>query len=347
MYERKGRPLPFFMEKLMKKAVLPGIKADLTLKSGAIPTLKAGEALIALKAAALNKRDWWIQQGLYAGLRFPLVPGSDGSGIVADVGHDADQSWVGKSVIINPAFNWGQEESHQGPDFQILGLPQDGTFAEYVKVPVTQLHAKPEHLSFEEAAAIPLVGLTTYRALFTRADLKPGEKLFISGIGGGAATMALQLAAAVHAEIYVSSSQNHKIEQAIALGAKGGVIYTQSNWAETLQTEAGQFHVVLDSALGDSFESYLELCQAGGRIVFFGGTAGNIPELNGRRVFWKQLNIMGTTMGSPLDFKHMLAFVEQHKIKPVIEQIFPLEDINMAFQKLNDPSAFGKIVIQI
>lgn len=331
----------------MNKAVLPGIKQDLVLESGQKPGLKAGEALVALKAAALNKRDWWIQQGQYAGLKFPLVPGSDGAGQVVEVAAPEHEHWLGKAVIINPSLYWGDKESHQGPDFQILGLPQDGTFAEYVKIPVSQLHIKPGHLSYEEAAAIPLVGLTTYRALFTRAGLKPGEKLFISGIGGGAATMALQFALALGCEAYVSSSQGHKIESAKLLGARAGVLYTQSDWAETLQTQAGAFEVILDSALGKHFEAYLELSAPGGRIVFFGGTAGNLPELNGRRIFWKQLNVMGTTMGSPADFRNMLAFVNKHKIRPVIDSSFPLDAVNTAFKRLVAPEAFGKIILTI
>lgn len=335
------------MSKSILKATLSGTKQALVVELGSMPLLQKDEALIQVKAAALNRRDWWIQQGQYAGLKFPIVPGSDGSGIVTEVANAEDEHWIGQSVIINPSMNWGDTESHQGSDFNILGLPTDGTLAEYVKVPVKNLHVKPAHLSFEEAAAIPLVGLTTYRALFSRAALKPGERLLITGIGGGAATMALQFALAVNSEVYVTSSAQHKIERAKLAGARGGVNYTHPNWAETLLQDVGQFNVILDSALGEQFKAHLELSKPGGRIVFFGGTAGDLPELQARRIFWKQLSIIGSTMGSPADFKNMLLFLNKHTLKPVIDQVFSLQEVNQAFQRLNDPDAFGKVVIRV
>src|SRR5690606_37114718 len=174
--------------KLNSSAFLFVVGLDLIIQSSDIPSLGSGEAMVQIKAAALNRRDWWIRQGQYAGLKFPVVPGSDASGIVIKVADAEHEHWMQQAVIINPALCWGKSENYQGSDFEILGLPRDGTLARYVKVPVENLYAKPEHLSFEEAAAVPLVGLTTFRALFSRAALKPGEKILITGIGGGAAT---------------------------------------------------------------------------------------------------------------------------------------------------------------
>jgi zinc-binding alcohol dehydrogenase/oxidoreductase len=155
------------------------------------------EAVVRMYAAALNHRDVWIQKGQYAGLKYPIVPGSDGCGVVAAIGNNSHAHWKGKEVIINPSLDWGPVPTHQDPlHFRILGLPDDGTFAQFVKVPVNNLTEKPAHLSFEESAALPLAGLTAYRGLFSRAGLQAGEKILITGIGGGVALFALQFAVA-------------------------------------------------------------------------------------------------------------------------------------------------------
>lgn len=331
----------------MKAIVLEGINEPLVMKDVPIPELEPDEALIRIKAAAFNRRDWWIQQGRYAGLKFPIILGSDGVGIVEAVGNDTAKAWVGREVMINPAIGWGSGEASQQQGFHILGLPQDGTFAEYVKAPLANLHKKPEHLSFEEAAALPLGGLTAYRALFSRASLQAGEKVLVVGIGGGVATFALQWGVHAGADVYVTSSKTAKIDQAITLGAKGGELYTDRAWVERLKEAAGGFDVIVDSALGDGFEHHLDLANPGGRIVFFGGTAGNIPSLNSRKIFWKQLSILGTTMGSPADFADMLAFVNKHRIKPIVDSVHPLENAEKALRKMDTSTQFGKIVLQI
>src|SRR5882724_6098242 len=179
-----------------------------------------GTAIVKIYAAALNHRDVWIQKGLYAGLKYPIIPGSDGAGVVVS----GPEEWVGKEVIINPSIGWGSHATHQDQQtFEILGLPDDGTFAEYVKVPAANLFEKPEHLSFEEAAALPLAGVTAYRALFVRAQLRAKEKVLITGIGGGVAGSALKFAVAAGARVYVTSGNDEKIARAIAMGARAGV----------------------------------------------------------------------------------------------------------------------------
>ena len=335
------------MDISQKAIVLRGVHEPLVVDEMPIPEIGAEEALVRIKAAALNRRDWWIQQGKYAGLKFPIVLGSDGAGVVEQVGSADHKGWLGREVVINPSLDWGDDEAFQGTSFRILGLPDDGTFAEFVRVPVVNLHEKPKHLSLEEAAALPLGCLTAYRALFSRARLKSGEKVLVVGTGGGVATFALQCAVYAGATVYVTSSSQSKIEQAVALGAAGGALYTDDGWAQQLQEQAGGFDIIVDSALGDGVVHYLDLANPGGRMVFFGGTAGNIPALNARKLFWKQLSLLGTTMGSPADFAAMLAFVNRYRLVPVIDRSYPLAEAEVALRHMDRSTQFGKIVLTL
>jgi zinc-binding alcohol dehydrogenase/oxidoreductase len=330
----------------MKAIVLEFADKPLAYKDVDKPTLAPGEALVKIKAAALNRRDYWITVGKYAGIKYPTILGSDGAGVVEEVSSDADKHWIGKEVIINPGYGWGDDPNFQSDDFKILGLPADRTFAEYVKTHTQQLYAKPTHLTWEEAAALPLGGLTTYRALFTKGRAAKGNKVLVTGVGGGTGTFALQFALAAGCQVFVTSGSGKKIEQARQLGAAAGVNYKAQDWAEQLQQLSGGFDVIIDSALGAGFAKLPDICKPGGRIVIFGGTAGNIPELNGRKIFWRQLQIMGTMMGSPDDFKAMLALVNEHKIMPVIDKVFPLAQADAAVKSMEHSSQFGKIVLR-
>ncbi len=331
----------------MQAVVLPGKNVPLVVEEVSIPTLEEGEALVKIRAASFNRRDYWIQKGQYAGLKYPIILGSDGSGIVEKVASLSDQSWVGQEVVINPSIDWGANEAFQSKDFSILGLPQNGTFAEYVKINVQNLHPKPKHLTFEQGAAFPLAGLTAFRALFSRAQLKSDEKLLIVGIGGGVSSFALLMAKAIGVEVYVTSSSSTKIEHAKSLGAVAGVNYRDENWAEQLKEIAEGFDVIIDGALGSNFEHHLDLCSPGGRIVLYGGTAGNIPELNARKIFWKQLSILGTTMGSPKDFVNLLEFINEHKLEPIVDSVHPFKEAERGIRMMDNSSQFGKIVLKM
>ena len=330
----------------MKAIVLEAADKPLAYKEVDKPTLKPGEALVKIKAAALNRRDYWITVGKYAGIKYPTILGSDGAGIVAEVGSDDDKHWLNKEVVINPASGWGDNPNFQSSNFKILGLPADGTFAEYVKVSVADLYPKPAYLSWEQAAAIPLAALTTYRALFTKGKAVKGSKVLITGVGGGTGAFALQLAVAAGCQVFVTSGSGDKLDRARHLGAAAGVNYKAQDWAEQLTQLAGGFDVIVDSALGDGFVKLVDLCNPGARIVIFGGTAGNIPELNGRKIFWRQIQILGTMMGNPDDFKGMLALVNEHQIIPAIDEVFPLSEANAAIKKMEHSSQFGKIVLR-
>ena len=330
----------------MKAIVLEAADRPLVYKDVEKPTLQQGEVLVKIKAAALNRRDYWITVGKYAGIKYPTILGSDGAGIVEETADEADRHWIGREVIINPGNYWGDNPDFQSDEFKILGLPEDGTFAEYVKINSEYLYPRPAHLTWEQAAAIPLAALTTYRALFTKGKAQRGSKVLITGIGGGTGVFALQLARAAGCQVFVTSGSGEKIEKAKQYGASAGVNYKSQDWAEQLHHLAGGFDVIIDSALGDGFAKLPDLCNPGARIVIFGATAGNIPELNGRKIFWRQIQIIGTMMGNPEDFKAMLELINEHQIVPVIDEVFPLADAQKAIDRMAESSQFGKLVLK-
>jgi NADPH:quinone reductase-like Zn-dependent oxidoreductase len=300
------------------------------------PMPAKGEVVAALRAAALNHRDVFITKGLYSNIRYPAILGSDGAG-----------EWRGKRVVVYPALEWGDNPNFQGKNFRVLGMPDDGTFAEQIRVPRQNIFPMPEHLTWEQAAALPLAGLTAWRTLFSRCKLKKGEKVLISGIGGGVALTAMQLAVAAGAEVFVTSGSDEKIEKAMKLGAKSGVNYREEGWNKRLKQEVGGFDVIVDSAAGDGFAAFPALCNPSGRIGVYGGSLGKINGLGMQPVFWKQISILGSTMGSPREFKAMLAFVEKHEIVPSVDSVFPLSEGNKAFEKMDKGEQFGKIVLKI
>ncbi|MCX6213539.1 zinc-binding dehydrogenase [Spirosoma sp.] len=339
----------------MKAILLAEKKQPVQLVDAPTPTAGPGQILIKLKAAALNHRDVFVQQGLYPGIKLPAILGSDGAGVVAEVGEGVDPAWRGQAVIINPGLYWGPNPRFYGSDFRILGMPDNGTFAEYVVVDKAYVHHKPGHLSFEQAAALPLAGLTAWRALMTRAGLHTSgspEKVLVTGIGGGAALFALQFAVGAGAEVWVTSGSEEKLAKAAALGTAGGINYREPDWEKKLMTltggeRKGYFDVIIDSAGGPGFAKLIDAAAAGGRIAFFGGTTGNITDIIPPKVFFKQLSIFGTTMGTEHEFADMLSFVTDKQLVPVVDDVFPLTDMSQAMQKMDTGKQFGKIVIKI
>jgi NADPH:quinone reductase-like Zn-dependent oxidoreductase len=307
-----------------------------------------GEAVVRLHAAALNHRDAWIRKGQYAGIKLPVVLGSDGAGVVGSVGAGVDPSWIGRDVVINPSLDWGDDDRAQGPRFRILGLPDDGTYAECVKVPAANLFAKPTGLTWIEAASLPLAGLTAYRAVVTRARTTASDTVLVTGIGGGVATLALLIARRIGARVVVTSGSDAKLERAARLGAAGGVNYRRENWGKAVQDLCGGGpDVIIDSAGRDVFPTLLEIAKPGGRIATFGATTGSPTSVEVRRVFWKQLSILGTTMGTPREFGEMLGLFEGDALKPVVDQVYPLADASGAHERMDAAGQFGKIVLAI
>ncbi|MCA9142433.1 MAG: zinc-binding dehydrogenase [Planctomycetales bacterium] len=331
----------------MKALTLKAIHQPLELEERMPLNAAPGEVVVQLKSASLNRRDYFITQGLYPGIKPPVVLGSDGSGVVTQIGDAVDASWIGKEVIINPGLDWGSNQTSQSNDFNILGLPRDGTFATEVTVPATQLHEKPRQMTWHEAAALPLAGVTAYRALFSQGGLRGGETVLITGIGGGVATFALQFAVAAGAKAWVTSSSPEKISRAIALGAEGGFNYREEGWSKELAKQVGSPNLIIDSAGGSGYGALINLAAPGGRIVNYGATVGPPEKLDLFKVFWKQLRLQGSTMGSPKDFADMLAFVEQNGVKPIIDATFPLAEGNQAIEAMKASPQFGKYVLQL
>ncbi|MBX6762530.1 MAG: zinc-binding dehydrogenase [Rubrobacteraceae bacterium] len=311
-----------------------------------------GETLVRLRAAALNRRDVFVTRGLYPGARaeaLPVILGSDGSGEV--VAHGSEDAGglppEGSEVVINPALYWGDDERIPGRDYRILGLPDDGTFAQLVKVPSENVFEKPAHLTHEQAAAVPLAALTAYRALVTRGNLQPGETVVIPGVGGGVATFLVQLASALGGRVFVTSSSAEKVEKARELGAEGGVTYEDENWSRTLREMTGGVDLSVDSVGGEVFDALLALARPGSRIVTFGATASPKVSLTMPRVFLKQLDVLGTAMGTNREFEAMLKLYSEKGLEPLLDRTFPLEETPAAMNHMEEGSGMGKIVLEI
>jgi len=311
------------------------------------PILSHSDALIKLKASALNHHELWSLKEKDLKSDSDIILGSDGAGIIKEVGAGVNHLKKGDEVIINPSIHWGVNNRVHGQNYEILGFPKQGTFAEYISIDHQYIYHKPEHLSFQESAALPLAGLTAYRALFTRGGFENGNKVLVTGIGGGVALFALSFAVASGAEVYVTSGNQNKILKAVELGAQGGVNYKDSNWSAKLLDKVKGFDVIIDSAAGRGFTELTELANPGGRIVLFGRTTGNILNLNPKTIFWKQLSIHGTTMGNKEEFKKMIDLISSRKVHPVIDSIYPTQEINLAFDKMDKGEQFGKIVINM
>jgi len=313
------------------------------------PVPGPGEVVVELRAAALNHRDVWIRKGQYAGIKLPIVLGSDGAGVVSAVGPGGDAGLKGREVIINPTLDWGDDPRAQSAAYRILGLPDAGTYAEYVKVPAANVVPKPPSLDWEHAAALPLAGLTAYRALVTRAALRPGESLLVTGAGGGVSTFALQIAGQLGVTVWVTSRSEAKIEAAKKLGAAGGVTTNEPDWAKRLIAARGgqRFDCALDSVGGTLLDQALEALRPGGRIVTYGATAGPVKELTIRRIFWGQLDLLGSTMGTSREFSQLVALYGATKLAPVVDKVFALADAGAAHARMEQSEQLGKIVLRV
>jgi zinc-binding alcohol dehydrogenase/oxidoreductase len=318
------------------------MKAVLVREGGALsyedyddPVAGPGEVVVELRTAAVNRRDLLVRNPPGPAYVFPLpvIPGSDGAGIRRDTGEE---------VVIYPGLGWGPREDAAGPDWRMLGAPDNGTYAELVKVPEENVFPKPARFSWEEAAAFPLAALTAFRALFEVGGLIRDETVLVLGAGSGVSTFAVSLAVQAGATVLVTSSSQEKIERAKELGASGGVLYTEEGWPEAV----GPVDVVLDS-VGTTWGDSLRALRKGGRLVVFGGTGGPEVTLDVRAFYLNWKRILGTTMGSGRDFAGLLRMVDMGAWHPVIDSVRPLAEVEAAHERMKAGQHFGKLVLAI
>jgi zinc-binding alcohol dehydrogenase/oxidoreductase len=304
---------------------------------------KPGEVRVKLKAVGLNHRDLFVLKR-HQPTDPPLIIGSDGAGVISAIGEGVTNVQVGDEVMINPGLGWKENSDAPPKGFEIVGLPYHGTFAEQVIVPVDNVVPKPEYLTWEEAGVLSLAALTAYRALFTRGRIKAGMKILIPGIGSGVATFLLQFSKAVGATVYVTSRSKDKCEKALELGADQAVD-SNEDWNKALNGE--KMDLVIECVGAATFNKSLNQLRPGGTIVTFGASAGDEVQINIREFFYGQYNLLGSTMGSQEEYKEMIQFIETHKIKPVLDQVYSLNEFQEAFNRMEAAEQLGKIGFRI
>jgi NADPH:quinone reductase-like Zn-dependent oxidoreductase len=325
---------------------------------GEVPEVRpgAGEVVVEVKAAALNRLDLFVLGGLPGvDLVMPHVPGADAAGVVAEVGEGVAGWRAGDEVVLNPGVWCGTcEFCSRGEEslcvrFGLLGEHRPGTFAERVAVPAASLGRRPPHLSWAESAAFPLVHLTAWRMLVTRAALRRGETVLIHGVGGGVSLAALAIAKALGAQVIVTSGSAAKLDRARELGADAVIDYTRQDVAKEVRSLTGKrgADVVVDSTGAATWIPSLKSAARGGRVVTCGATTGPNPAEEIRLIFWNQLSILGSTMGSVADWNAMLAFVAESRLRPAVDSVLPLESGRSAYERMERKAQFGKIVLAV
>ena len=303
------------------------------------PAPGPGEVLVGLRAASLNHLDLWLRRGLPSAPK-PRILGADGAGVVVAHGEGADHFREGDRVLLNPGLEDGAH---------IIGEHRDGTHAELIAVPGDYVHPIPDALSFEEAAAFPLVFETAYRMLVTRAGLREGEWVFVWGIGGGVATAALQVAKALGARVIVTSSSDDKLAAAAELGADATVNHAGGDVVAAVREATGGrgADVVVEHVGEATWKTSLQVAAVGGRVAVCGATTGPNPPANLHRIWWKQLTILGSTMGTREDFAGVYDLVASGRAKPVVDRVFPLAEAAAAHEHLEAGRQLGKVVLRI
>lgn len=316
---------------------------ELKIKDMPEPTAQDNEVVVSLRTAGLNRRDLYIPNRR-GDEKDALILGSDGAGIIDSVGREVTDFQVGDEVIINPALRWDRNSDAPPKGFDILGMPDHGTFAEKIAVSVEQVERKPSHLTWDEAGVLALSALTGYRALFTKGEIKKGDTVFIPGAGSGVATYLISFAKNVGAKVIVSSRSQDKLQKAKELGADI-TLTDDSDWTNKLKNET--VDLVIDSVGGATFNRSLEVLKKGGRMVVFGATTEDTIDLDLRAFFYGQYQLFGSTMGSRQELEALLNHMENFSMQPVVDSIYNLDEIQDAFDYLKVNKQFGKIAIKI
>ena len=321
------------------------------------PTIGPNEVLIETKFGALNHLDIFVVRG-WPGLtlNMPHVIGADGSGIVKEIGSEVTTLSVGDKITINPGISCGKCEmclSGQQvfcKQFSILGENKWGTFAQYLKLPEISVLKIPDEFSLEKAAAAPLTFLTAWRMLITQAEIKPNEYVFIHGAGGGVSSAAIQIAKYYGAKVITTTSTSRKIEMAMKLGADHVINYKETKDYRNQVFELTNKHgidVVIDNVGQATFPTSIRLLRPGGRLITCGVTLGPFSKINIADIFWKHLEIKGSTMANQGEFRAVMQLVLDGTLKPIIDKIYPLENVREAEEYLSEGNQFGKVLIKV
>ena len=306
------------------------------------------DVVVRVTRAAFNRRDVFVSQGRYPGIALPVTPGSDGVGTIAALGTNVRDVALGTRVVIDPELGWNDDPLATKRHGDILGMPRDGTFAQYVAVPASAVFPAPAGLSDDEAAALPLAGLTAYRAAFTRGRLSASDTVLITGVGSGVQTFVLLYAVLAGARTIVTSGSDEKLARATALGANVAINYkTTPQWQKAVRdaTDGLGPSLVIDGSGGDTLARALDVARVGARVVIYGATLGD-ATIRPFSIFWKHVDLLGTSMGSPADFASMLALFGSG-LRPVVDRTFAMEDAPAAARRVLDGEQFGKVVLAI
>lgn len=302
------------------------------------PAPAPGEVLIALRAASLNHLDLWIRQGLPS-VPKPRILGADGAGVVAGLGAGVEGFAVGDRVVVNPGIE-------HGATIAVVGEHSDGTHCELIALPAKQVFAFDDALSFEQAAAFPLVYETAYRMLVTKAGLREGESVLVWGIGGGVGTAAFEIARALGARTIVTSGSDEKLARAREWGANVAVNHADGDVVAAAK-EVGGVDVVVETVGEATWARSLAAVKAGGRVVVCGATSGPNPQAQLHRFWWKQLTVYGSTMGTREDFLGAYELVRSGRARIHVDSVFPLAEARAAHERLERGDQLGKIVLAI
>jgi NADPH:quinone reductase-like Zn-dependent oxidoreductase len=319
------------------------------------PTIKAHEVLIEVRACALNHLDVWARGGLPGiEIGLPHILGNDIAGVVREVGEVVDWVRAGDEVLLQPGVSCGHcfeclsGRDNLCPAYDILGYRRDGGYAELVAAPAVNVIAKPKNLSFEEAAALPLVTLTAWHMLVTRAQLQPGEDVLIHAAGSGVGSIAIQIAKLRGARVIATAGSDEKLAKAQALGADEVVNYTRDDWAREIRrlTDKKGCEVVFEHTGAATWEGSINALAKNGRLVTCGATSGYDARTDLRQIFYRHLSLLGSFMGSKSELLAAMKFVERGTIRAVIDQVLPLTEARRAHELMQDRAQFGKLVLK-
>ena len=318
------------------------------------PQIRANEVLVAVKACALNHLDIWARGGL-RGIEIPLphILGNDVAGVVKQVGELVTWVKAGDEVMVQPGVSCGHCEACLSGndnfcrDYDIIGYRRDGGYAEFVAVPGVNIVPKPSQLSWEDAAALPLVTVTAWHMLVTRARVEPGETVLVHAAGSGVGSIAIQVAKLRGARVLTTASSDEKLAHAREIGADETINYTNSDWPKEVRrlTDRKGVDVVVEHTGAATWPGSIASLKPNGRLVTCGATSGYDAQTDLRQVFYRHLNILGSFMGSKAELLEAMKFVEQRKIRAVVDRVLPLSEARQAHELIENRAQFGKIVL--